>query len=54
MFGIMLYIDPGTGAMLVSIILGIITSLSFLINGLFIKLKYSTCSFSYKQSRYQN
>jgi len=33
------YIDPGTGSMLFSVVLGVMTTLFFLVNSLFIKLK---------------
>lgn len=38
--GILLYIDPGTGAMLFTTILGIITTAAFAFKKLFIKLKF--------------
>ena len=34
-----LYIDPGTGSMLFSIVLGLVTTLIFVLNSLFLKIK---------------
>lgn len=41
---ILLYIDPGTGAMLFTTILGLVATLSFAIRKLFFKLKFSISS----------
>jgi len=38
------YIDPGTGSMLLSVILGASTALLFVLNSLFIKIKMFLCS----------
>ncbi len=37
---ILLYIDPGTGSMLFTVIIGVVAALLFAVKGLFIKLKY--------------
>lgn len=42
--GILLYIDPGTGAMLFTTIIGIITTASFALKKLFIKFKFFATS----------
>ena len=36
----LLYIDPGTGSMLFTVIIGVVAALLFAVKGLFIKLKY--------------
>lgn len=41
MFNILAYIDPGTGSMLFTIIIGIVTTGVFLVRGLLIKFKFS-------------
>lgn len=38
--GILLYIDPGTGAMLFTTLIGVVTTLSFVLRKWFIKLKF--------------
>ena len=37
---IFLYIDPGTGSMLISVFIGIFASLWFLLKKIYVKLKY--------------
>ena len=50
MITLFLYIDPGTGSMLFSILIGAIATLYFLLKAVVIKIKFSSGNFTASKS----